>query len=235
LDELIKEVQEHYWDRGLVTRDRDPSIDSTGNGLLHMSLFYLILQKTHQLSPLDRNAFIETVDSCWKEPGLLNRSPTKKDLESRDDYVGVCAISALLETDHAMQIVKYGAEHGWSYDNDPLPFQWNNVVDYVTHVVSAKHSKFIGIVPFYKQCAGLEIDAMDEYLLAEHIRRDIHSDDVSGKMMTLLMSHVAHGEEIGFELVRWRSDFNSRYPNIGSMLSLVFGADHPLAKVTISV
>jgi hypothetical protein len=233
LEGFKTEIIEHYMDRGLVTRDRDPSIDSTGNGLLHAGLFYGILYQLGEITSEDVSRFCQTVQPCMKEYGLLKRSPTKTDLESRDDYVGVCAASFLMHTSHAEMILKYGSEHNWSYNNEPMPFQIGSPFAWIRHKWSAWHGKFVGIPAFYRCSSKEPLSNLDEWLLTQHIKLDTKSDDISGKMMTLLMSWVARGPKIDPALALWRKKFNDTYGTVGKMLSIPFGENHPFARVRL--
>src|SRR6267154_669901 len=111
-----EQILNYYLDGdGQVTVDKNPTKWSTGNGLLHTGLFYMILAINQILDDADKLRFRKAVDDCWVRaksghviPGLLNRNPGRPDLEGQDDYVGVCGGSYCVRDDSASNIVIYG-------------------------------------------------------------------------------------------------------------------------------
>lgn len=69
------------------------SVDETGNGLLYTSMHIIILVLNKWIKKQDAVAFYELYKKCETESysSILNRSPTKKDQNGWDDYIGVCS------------------------------------------------------------------------------------------------------------------------------------------------
>lgn len=69
------------------------SVDETGNGLLYTSMHIIILVLNKWIKKQDAVEFYELYKKCETESysSILNRSPTKKDQNGWDDYIGVCA------------------------------------------------------------------------------------------------------------------------------------------------
>lgn len=83
-----------------------PNGEASGNGVLYSASFDIA-----NGSKLFEEAILT---KCFVEPGLLRRSPTNSDQEAFDDYLG--AVSAYPKVADA--VFKYGAVHGWVFDND---------------------------------------------------------------------------------------------------------------------
>lgn len=85
------EVKEWTQPDGLVTpRTKLPNADTTGNGLLYLSLVQVCAVLNRH--PLRSVEYSHIVRSCYvpNHPGILKRSPTKEnDQNGWDDYVGV--------------------------------------------------------------------------------------------------------------------------------------------------
>lgn len=107
----------------IAPRKQNPEIDSTGNGLLYLSLAHICAY----LNGFDvrPEEFCNFVRNAYEKQGLLNRSRTKKDDQNgRDDYIGVCAAAKLLLLERlAWEICNAGNHRHflffkWFYKND---------------------------------------------------------------------------------------------------------------------
>jgi hypothetical protein len=87
---------------GLVgPRGNDPSPDSTGNGLLYLSLAHICAVLNRY--PPNAGEFGAIVRSCYVagRPGILHRSPTKMDDQNGwDDYIGMAAAARIVGDCH---------------------------------------------------------------------------------------------------------------------------------------
>lgn len=136
MSNLKEDIQSKYTDAyGLVNPDPclPTDIDNTGNGLLYTGVYYLQLQKQGLIDSSDRKKLINIVSICFAKPGLLNRSPTKLDLQAFDDYYGITAAAKVLGlTDVTHPIHFYGQNNTfltfrWSYDNQkPFTFTFRS-------------------------------------------------------------------------------------------------------------
>ena len=85
----------------IVPRGTFPGPDSTGNGLLYLSLAHICAALNRY--PVNAAMLSSLVASCYVpgKPGILQRSPTKYDDQNGwDDYIGVCAAAALVGDRH---------------------------------------------------------------------------------------------------------------------------------------
>lgn len=129
---LKGEIKDWRQDDGLVTPKNEllgqESIDSTGNGLLYASLYYIQLVKNGDARISDLIEFDAMVSRCLSIQGFLNRSESKGSSEQtgHDDYIGVCAASYLLRSKVALNLIDAGNRKWfiffkWLYkNNDPV-------------------------------------------------------------------------------------------------------------------
>lgn len=99
---------------GLVSPNINPTPDSTGNGLLYTSLYFILLTRRKELQTGDYADFYITVDKCQVPgfKGLFYRSTTKtKEQEAWDDYVGLSYASVVMGSGDADNILFYGHSH----------------------------------------------------------------------------------------------------------------------------
>jgi len=97
---------------GLVCNHRvEPGqVNSSGNGVLYTSLYFLLLKRRGELTPEDQLDYLSVMRSCEVPgfPGLLKRGPNQNDEESHDDYTGACAGLAKLSPGWAFRILAHG-------------------------------------------------------------------------------------------------------------------------------
>lgn len=228
--EFKEEILTHYLDRDLqVTIDRDPTPWSTGNGLLHTGLFYVLLHLNNLITEEDRLRFTKCVDGCWAGPddaatvGVLERNPNRPDKQAHDDYQGVMAASFLLKTYHAAVITQYGENHNWSFNNEhPDEFS-----------LATCHARFVDIVPFYKLAASVELSAIDKmrFKLAVNLGP---SEAHDGSMMQWLRIQVAkaYPDEFGSQISSWDERFEKQFQSLGKLFEPYFGSHHPFSQIT---
>lgn len=92
------EIEEWRQIDGLISpRERNPSPDSTGNGILYLSLAHICaVLNRFEIKALEYSLILQ---SCYTSqyPGILNRSPSKEnDQNGWDDYIGVGAACYLM-------------------------------------------------------------------------------------------------------------------------------------------
>lgn len=81
----------------IVPRGKNPGHDSTGNGILYLSLAHVcaVLNRF----PLNTVEYSHIIKTCYVpgKPGILKRSPTKDDDQNGwDDYIGMAAACRLM-------------------------------------------------------------------------------------------------------------------------------------------
>ena len=99
--------------------------DTTGNGLLYASLYYIQLVLNGEARAADFTEFESIIKRCMTQDGFLNRSQSKGSNEQtgRDDYVGVCAAARIMGSRIAWRLVDAGNRKWffgllkWKYKN----------------------------------------------------------------------------------------------------------------------
>lgn len=103
----------------------------TGNGLLTTAQVYIINKlTTDDFQGLTMMEIFNTLSKCTNVQygkGLYWRSPAQDDQEAHDDYVGLCALSAIVMSGGvARSIVDYGTTNAEHYLLVPLHYVYNN-------------------------------------------------------------------------------------------------------------
>ena len=141
IEELKRQVYENWMDAaGLVMLEprsvRGNAYPSSGNGIFFLSLFLMLLHKLNAVESRDREHYVSTINNCQRvfcgNPclGLFNRYPmggltdANLDDEAHDDYQGIVCVSKLLNTVHASNVLEWGRDHSWCYNNVE-PGTWN--------------------------------------------------------------------------------------------------------------
>ena len=220
-----QEVLAHYMDQDhLVTVDRDPGKWSTGNGLLHTGIFYLILGINNAAEYSDRGQFASIVRACWSHgiSGLLDRNPGRPDKESQDDYIGIMAAAYLLSSPVAVEILNYGKRNFFSYDNtNPNRF-----------VLSACHLRFPGLIGFYRLCCRQDPGWLQREALFFKLCQSI-PDNTQTNILGWIMNQVIKWQSsyLYEEAVDWEKRLFQKYKTLGNLFSGYFGPNHPFSKI----
>lgn len=109
---LKEEIEQYRQPDGLISPDKNPGIDSTGNGILYLSLYMLCLMRTGVYDFSNALEYAEAIDKCRMQgpPGRYQRSKTKVgDQTGRDDYYGILGVDSLCRVRHySLGIYSYG-------------------------------------------------------------------------------------------------------------------------------
>lgn len=124
LDDFKREVAEHYTGPSMeVTVDRDPTVNSTGNGISYRSLFSILCC----LNDAQDQQVLDAFRSCMRlreaaGPGLYHRNPGDTTNNGVDDYVYGMAASCLLEKDRSVSraMLNHARHFRWRFD-DQVP------------------------------------------------------------------------------------------------------------------
>lgn len=178
---LRDEIKLYTQPNGLITeRTLNPSNDTTGNGLLNLSLYYALLWNRKELLPLDKDEFHRVVKTCACVPSFpvpLNRSPTKiGDQTGWDDYIGVALASLLLGDSYAMDIYEYGKSSGWMFNNVQVgEFSW-----------SAFFGRNPAISAYFMLCGGKDLSYLERLAMQIHIC--CRSSDATSQILAWCMN-----------------------------------------------
>lgn len=222
--DLRREIFEHYVDRdGLVTIDRDPTPQSTGNGLLFTSI-YLVLQKLRgEITDEDGNKFIKPILNCQIEPGLYNRNPGRPDREAWDDYVGIAAVGAMLYRFFSTEIVQYGSRNAWCFNNENpghfKPWAW--------------HGRFLGLIGVYLMAAGQQPSFLQKLLIGSMLRSGVARDnaDPGAKITTwlktvIVKNYSAHWDD---DILEFNRSIVKHFGSLSGLFACYFGPTHPFS------
>lgn len=231
---MLKEEIASYTQRdGLISPNKNPGIDSTGNGLLYTSLYYILLHKTGQLTCDDRHRFRNIVLSCRAHGsrfyGLLHRSPTKiEEQTGHDDYVGVCTALMLLDLNNiAWLIVNFGNKRNL------LIFKWlyNNLCP-IEFTFQAWRGRRPEVVAHMQQCVDtIKVHPLRVLYMAIYIL----IGGVDGHHQSIIMRYLI-GSYSKYRIVRWAwSKFEKRIlkkynRGMADVLAKELGALHPVVR-----
>jgi len=232
--EFKAEVLEHYTDSdGLVTKDRDPrGVRTGGNQLILTSLFYYLLWRAGACKPEDVTRFNWIVNSCWAfgMPGLLDRNPGRPDFEAIDDYRAVLFASHFLNTVHAGQIVSYGEDHWWIFNNVKpgliTAVKWGDACFY----------RYPGFPGYARLCACRPAGPLQAFMLGCSISSNAYGMDADQKILTWMAVQVARERALmncmdAVEL--WERKLSATYGSIAKVFATSYGADHPVARFSL--
>lgn len=133
LEAFKEEIASHYTGAYCeVTVDRDPSLNSTGNGLSYRGLYTILVCNQQEQDARDKILF----EHCFNarqvpgRPGLLLRNPGDRSRNGIDDYIYTAVASSKLQSDRfaARMILEHGRKYDWFFDDQnfdlPEPSSW---------------------------------------------------------------------------------------------------------------
>ena len=120
---LRDDIKPYLDPAGLVTVNPYKSLeDSTGNGVLYLSEYIVLLHLRKELTQSDKADFLLTMQKCMPvHQGLLHRSPTHIDQNGPDDYAGYLTACYLTQNHElASSTIRYAKAH-WGFLNNEVP------------------------------------------------------------------------------------------------------------------
>lgn len=204
LNQVKREIIQHYMDlAGMVTIDRDPTPESTKNGLMHLGLIITFFKVLGLLDDRDIECFKDTVLSCEEVPGCYDRypaygnKPRNNDANAHDDYAGVFGASVLLNLPFAKEILDHGRKNWFIYNNQlpgelvtsKNPFKW---------AWWAFRARFVSHIVWYYLGNG-KMRVMGILLLLTLFVRTVRSSPGSDRLLDYLMV-----ESLASRYVEWR-------------------------------
>lgn len=209
--------------------------DTTGNGLLYTSLYYILLYEHKELTEQDRQDFDRIVRSCMQEPGLLDRSKTKpEDQNSRDDYIGVCVASRLMQLAISHDICEYGKTHG------PLWFKWyyknTNEKSSLSVFFRAWFGRWIEVPALIQKCAFYKPNIFRRLYVFFKLLTSSVNDDVSCLINSLIcIAFRRQSHLMDFSIMLYQIRLHKKHENgLKSVLERLLEPQHPIAKYWIN-
>lgn len=116
--------------RDSYAEDSDLSTVANDNGVLFTAYFYALLERRgYKLKAEDMDIISRALTTTRhaKHPGLYHRNDGRLDsLNSLDNYVGIMALSALSKDSTAKEIVAWGENNRWTFNNvSPEKWTWS--------------------------------------------------------------------------------------------------------------
>lgn len=225
-----EEILTHYLDSELlVTKDRNPSHWSTGNGLLFTGIFYTLLYLRGECTAEDVDRFCMAVTPCWKDdelgnpiPGLLERNDKRNELQAHDDYRGVCVASLLLNTPHAKAVEAYGSSHFWCFNNahpGRIGFRsW--------------FGRFAGFPGLVRLCSRKSPGPLQAFLLGSDIFADSQSKAADPKILawlSVIAAKFSAQANCLDAISHWENKIAFEFGSINQVFAESFGTEHPFA------
>lgn len=205
---------------GLICTVKNPQKWSSGNSLLYTGIFVTLLFLRKELEQLDCDRFYTAVSACEAAPGLYNRNPNRPDFESHDDYIGIAAGAFFTKTRFARDILSYGQDHRYHYDNvnpnDPSLSSW--------------HGRFPGRKAFYYMAAERNPYFWYNFGFNSAIRGaiDLQKENSSDKILAWLQIEVARAQNLFPVLCGlWDEHIKYTYGHISNLFEVYFPKDHP--------
>ena len=128
---------EQWIDKNGLIKPRRAWEDS-GNGVLYTAL-YLLLEET--TGPLNQSTpdFKDAIQSCFRKPGLLMRTPDNSfGQEQFDNYLGLTYLALRYNIQWAKEVITYGVQHNFVFDTNDV-FEVKDFLGRYPHVFALMH------------------------------------------------------------------------------------------------
>lgn len=236
MNSFKEQILTHYLDSELlVSRDRNPSHWSTGNGALFTGVFYTLLYLRGECTPEDVERFNMAITPLWKDdengmpiPGLLERNDKRPDFEAHDDYRGVCAASFFLNTNHSKEIVNYGQRNFWCFDNvSPGRFS-----------ARAWHGRFPGLIGYYRLSGRKSPGPLQAFLLGTNIAANAENEDADSKVLgwlSVLVAKYSGQLNCSDAIQYWENKLAFKHGGMPSIFARSYGVDHPFVNASAAL
>lgn len=228
-----QEIEANYVDgNGLVapyrvTRD---NVNGSDNGVTFTSEYFVILNQLGKVTTAHLDRFKGTIGRCFREPGLLSRSPHHPDQEGPDDYYGLAAACvALNDPKLATDVVTYGKKHRWNFNNvTPGKFTGSSFLGRQPQLVCALYSAAKKFTPFI-----LPLRIYTALVIAISCIRTPVTDTDSRRLAWLLIQATEPSSILCRLAAKiWRRRLLKAYGPTGlqAVSQIYYQADHPFIK-----
>ena len=200
---------------------------SSNNGVLYTSEYYLLLLLNGELTEDDAAKYEDVMMCCFKQPGLLSRSPDGSGGgEGPDDYIGLAAGADAMAPELAKDVLKYGYNHFGAFNNED-PSKWTT---------KSFLWRQIQLYSCFKWAAGEHPNPLFRFYTALSIalagwRKPI--TDTDARILSWLVIQVAEKKSFMCWVAAkiWRKRLLKDYPNgMRDVAALYYEAGHPFIK-----
>lgn len=241
---LRDEIKQYTQPDGLVSPDKNPTPDSTGNGILYLSLYHVLLFKRNECTVDDMREYQTAIAACQVKmiPGLFNRSKTKTQEQiSRDDYYGIMVVSRLYNLYFAKDIYELGRSNRYRF----FKYVFDNC-DTGSFSFSAWLGRFLEFDCVAKVCAGQRVGIISslKYSFGLFFTGLFSIKNSTNVMLAVLCDEVIRENETLPQILAWLF-FEWRVKRYWGSFENVVGAnfgkddilkgmEHPIAKYWVS-
>lgn len=186
IEDFKEEVAAHYSGPSFeVTVDRDPTPNSTGNGISYRSLYTILVCLNHAQDLRDFSNFTACMSMREVDgPGLYHRNPGDKTQNAIDDHFYAAAASSMLDPQKRVAraiLNHYRACHGYFDDQNPgSPSLSSNL---------ARYPWFYG---YLKLCSGEAIGLLDRMILMGWFLALPKKEDAGAILMRWVMARMGY-------------------------------------------
>lgn len=231
---LRQEILPYVDEDGLVLELKNPGPGpNTGNGIHGLSVYMILLHLLGEIESQDLTEFCRVIRTCEVQeyleypphpiPGLYNRGPRKiGDLIAHDDYVALAAASSIVGAPFAREIVGYGSQHCWSFNNAE-PGKWTP---------RSFQGRRLWLITFWDLCAGKKACFLGEILLCAWIRLQSGTKDPSGLILQWLICRAVEDKSprLKASVECWKRAFFLKFPlGIREVFTSYYETGHPFA------
>lgn len=215
---------------GLISPDKNPTPDSTGNGITYTSLAFILLMRRGEAKASDVGDFVSRIFPCFVESGLLDRSPTKCDEQTGpDDYIFLALASNLFNTSERYQILKYGQKSRWIF----FRYIYNNLAPGL-FTGQAWFGRQPQVPAHFMFCCGLMPGFLRSIAWCVALLVSIFKikDSTSAMLGWAMLEAMSGMTFLGtFTGVLWDLAFRRAWPGgMKAVLEAHLGTEHPVAK-----
>jgi len=210
-----------------------PYQEPDGNGPVYNAHYFSILKMRGELDPVkDREHFLKSIGERTISPGVYNRSFTKLEHNSHDNYIGDARCAQLLAPEIADDIYRHGLCNDWVYNN-------TGKTDFVT-LFRAWHWRLTGVAQHYKLCANHPVTPFDEWAFCiDKIYTNFKPfNATSGRLLDLLkieayVDGLYQSDKLDSAVNAFANTIESKYPSkLSGVYGGYFGDEHPFATHT---
>jgi hypothetical protein len=184
IQDFKEEVKSHYVGQSLeVTVDRDPGINSTGNGISYRSLYTILCCLNQVQDPDDRFDFLECMHEREADgPGLYHRNPGDKTRNGIDDHLYAAAASCMIDHSRsvARAILNHARAHQYFFD-DQNP---------MSHDPASWLGRYVWFPCFLELCAGQRPAWYDRAILMTSMLFVPSKDDAGAVLMKWVVAKI---------------------------------------------
>lgn len=206
----------------LIGDGPSPQPWSSGNSLLETSIAGII--ETLRYGSMANLVLIRRIEKgirgCRVPPFTFDKNPKRPDDITRDDLIGIAAVSRLCGMSYAKDLYEVGERTGWNLSNSENDY-------YSAHALPWD-------VAFYKMAAGQKPAAYETVCLMMHFLAATFEKAPSGDRLRWIMGSAIRGSnpwvDLAFDIWRWQAWHH--YGDVSGLMKEYYQKrpDHPFIE-----